>query len=161
MNSWITFNWVIPTTHYICIRMQKHTQTHKNISTLEKLGSRFSSYSLSLFYFLLANQFLTTLTRILPYLLPDFWEGGSIFFLQVSVVKVGEGRRRREASGLPQPPDVEPGHHQQHQDAQQVDSHLPAGWVPHHWNSQTSLRQRPERVLPQARFFQAWLSAAP
>lgn len=68
------------------------------------------------------------------YLLSDFGERGSIFFLQISIVKVGEGWRRGESSRFPQLPDVEPGHGQQHEEAQQVDPHLPAGRVTHHWN---------------------------
>lgn len=51
------------------------------------------------------------------YLLPDFREGVSIFFLQVPVVKVGEGGWRGESSRFPQLPNVKPGHTQQHEEA--------------------------------------------
>lgn len=67
------------------------------------------------------------------YLLSDFWEGGSIFFLQISIVKVGEGRRCREGSRFPQLPDVKPSHSQQHEEAHQVDPHLPARRITYHW----------------------------
>lgn len=67
------------------------------------------------------------------YLLSDFWEGGSIFFLQISIVKVGEGRRCGEGSRFPQLPDVKPSHSQQHEEARQVDPHLPARRITYHW----------------------------
>lgn len=66
------------------------------------------------------------------YLLSDFREGVPIFLLQVSIVKVGERGRRGEGSRFPQLPDVEPRHHQQHQESRQVDADLPARRVPHH-----------------------------
>jgi len=57
--------------------------------------------------------------------------------LQNSIVKVGEGGGRGEGSRFPQLPDVDPGHGQEHEEAHQVDPHLPAGWVPHHCNKHT------------------------